>query len=115
MKKLVPFLGLMLASARLVARADENTAEVEVSSDRDNTVSVGATSAGWQIYQPVCTAPCRATLDRASTYRVAGGSVTPSGLFYVPQGPSPVRLQVEAGSNTARSWGCGLAAGTPAF
>lgn len=58
-------------------------------------------------YEPVCEAPCTARVA-PGTYRLAGYGVMPSSPFTV-RGESPLRLKVDAGTRTARTWGYGLA------
>jgi hypothetical protein len=65
-----------------------------------------ATDSTWE---QVCVTPCRADLDRFSTYRVrAQNGVSSSRPFTLPQGADALHLRVDAGSLLAHRIGQGM-------
>lgn len=52
----------------------------------------------FELYDPVCTAPCEADVPARGRYRVRGEGMVQSSAFHLPQGEPRVGLQVNGGS-----------------
>ncbi len=52
----------------------------------------------FELYDPVCTAPCEADVPARGRYRVRGDGMVQSAAFHLPQGEPRVGLQVNGGS-----------------
>jgi hypothetical protein len=70
------------------ARAQEATGEVTIqlrSSDKRAVLERRPRDAGWDGWEALCVAPCRATVDIRDGLRVAGSGIDPLGIY--PDGP----------------------------
>jgi hypothetical protein len=56
-------------------------------------------------FSRVCSAPCKTMIDPNATYFVAGDGITPSDKFVLGGRPRTIKLNVKAGSASARGWG----------
>jgi len=75
----------------------------------NNNVGISRTFGGQTI--PICSAPCRRTLDRNQTYVIEGPGVRPTSQFILPDDRDQVTLTVEAGSRSRFATGVALLVG----